>query len=683
MMKKNRMMITASVLAAAAVLSMTAFAETDTFVRGDLNRNGIADVSDAAALSRFLIGADAAEESPENGDMNGDGIINAVDLTLLKRQLLTADAPVSDGSIASAIRFSESEVSLFDANGAELAAEKAENVSVTNGTYVTITQPGEYDIEGSCEDGQLKVDVDKNLYPEGQVTANLRGLQLSCQEDSPVYVASVADEFVLTVKKDTVNEISDSREYTNPDGSQGAVYSCDDMKIKGKGTLIVKGNCADGIVCKDDLKIWNGTIQVQAVDDGIRGKDSVRIGDPDAADDYQSLNVRVTSETGDGIRATNDTANSEKGFVRINGGTVVIDAYADGIQGEQAVEINGGSIEIRTFEGSDYKGTGGNTGGWGGFGGFGGWGGFGDGNSNKTENFAKGIKAVGLYDEAGTTWQSMGNVTVTGGSIAINSSDDCLHCGGDMLITGGNLLLASADDGVHSDHSLVIGTANGSDDELRMEITKSYEGVEAMTITQNAGTVIVTSSDDGYNAAGGADASGSMGQGGFGGMRPGSGSSGNYSLTVNGGVIYANAAGDGLDSNGAMTFSGGHVFVSQTGGGNSPLDCGDGMTISYKGGLVIAGGSKDMFSESVTSACTMSSTSANLSAGASVTVTDGGTVLGSMVFSNAAQALVVYGGKTVYTGASVNGGVVIVSTDSNSNMKAVTGGTSVGGTKLN
>ena len=153
----------------------------------------------------------------------------------------------------------------------------------------------------------------------------------------------------------------------------------------------------------------------------------------------------------------------------------------------------------------------------------------------------------------------------------------------------------------------------------------------------NAGTVIVTSSDDAYNAAGGSDGSGTGNTGGpGGGWGQGSmgGNTGNYSLTVNGGVV-------------------------------------------------IAGGSSDMFSESVVSTKTMSTTSAGLSAGSVVTVTDqSGKVLGSMTFANAAQALVVYGGSTVYSGGTVSGSTSLVASSTNQNMKASTGGTISGGTQI-
>ena len=57
----------------------------------------------------------------------------------------------------------------------------------------------------------------------------------------------------------------DGTSYTNADEDSGAIYSKDDIKFKGKGNLTVNGNCADGIVGKDDVKIYNGNITVNAV----------------------------------------------------------------------------------------------------------------------------------------------------------------------------------------------------------------------------------------------------------------------------------------------------------------------------------------------------------------------------------------------------------------------------------
>ena len=554
-------------------------------VKGDVNGDGVLDVADAVAFTKYLT-TEGTITDYESADYNGDGILNAADLTLIKRAVMTKptepENPVSDAVVTS-ITFGASSVTLKNAAGETVDAAKAENVTVENGTRVTITKPGEFDADGECADGQLRVDVNEEAYPDGQVTVNLRGLTLSNKTDSPVYVNSVSDEFVLTIKKDTVNTISDGSDYTNADESTGAIYSLDDMKIKGKGTLIVNGNCGDGIVCKDDLKIWNGDIQVTAKDDGIRGKDSVRIGEPDAEDGYDALKVTVKTSAGDGIKSTNDTADSGKGFVRISGGTVKIESYADGIQAEQFFEMNGGDVTISTYQGSAYTGSGGA---WGG----GGRGGMGmDGNPNKTDISAKGIKAVGLYDANGTTWQSMGNLTISGGKLTVDSSDDALHCGGDMTLTGGTIVLATADDGAHSDHTLTIGQgAADCYDDVTVIVTKGYEGIEAKDIIQNSGTVIASVTDDGYNAGGGKDSSGmtgggpggGWGQGGFGG---GFGRE-DASVTIKGGLALVNVTSgdhDGIDSNGDLTVTGGIVITN----GNEPFDCNG--TLGVKSGVWI------------------------------------------------------------------------------------------------
>lgn len=457
--------------------------------------------------------------------------------------------------------------------------------SVNNGV-LTINKEGVFSVTGSNTGGQIVVDVDKTAYPDAVVELDLEGMSLTNTNDSPIYVAAIGDEVVISAKNGTENTISDGADYTNADGSQGAIYACDDLKIKGKGTLTVNGNAADGIVCKNDLKLYNGNITVNAADDGIRGKDSVTIG-KESDTDFSNLNITVNTQGGDGIKSTATDTDSKKsyGLVTINGGTIDINSYADGIQAEQEFVMNGGDLNIYTYEGSNYTGTssgntGGNTGGR--------PGGMQDGNSNKTDISAKGIKAVGLYDEAGTTWQSKGDITINGGNITVDSSDDSLHCGGNMNLYGGVLTLSTADDGCHADHDLTIGKGSSTTyDDITIRVIKGYEGIEAQNITQNSGAVICNVTDDGYNAAGGSDGSGNgnqMGPGGGWGQGSWGSSGGNYSLTINGGFALVNVASgdhDGFDSNGSLTITGGIVVTN----GNEPFDS-DG-TLSATGGIWI------------------------------------------------------------------------------------------------
>lgn len=510
-----------------------------------------------------------------------------------------------DDSVVTALVYSGSSVTATNASGGVVS--NPSNLTIS-GANVTITASSEISVSGESTSGQLAVNVDKTAEPEGKVVLNLEGLTLSNSSAAPIYVEAIGDEVQISAKNGTTNTISDGTSHTDTyvdsDGNtntvNGAIFSRDDLKLKGKGTLIVNGNTEDGIVCKNDLKIWNGNITVNAADDGIRGNDSVRIGDPDAAD-YSSLSVTVNtnngSSGGDGIKTNSDE--DGKGYVTINGGTVNIDSYADGIQAEQTFTMNGG----------------------------------------------------------------------------------------DMQLLGGSMTLATADDGAHSDHALTIGSTGGDYDAPYVNITKSYEGIEGVDITQNSGTVMVTSSDDGYNAAGGADSSGNnnsggWGQGSWGGPGGGSSSDGSQTMTFNGGYAYVNAAGDGLDSNGNIYFNGGYVFVSQTGGGNGPLDCGDSNnSITYSGGTVIAAGSSDMF-ETPSSYSFLSTTS--VSAGQTITFTDAsGNVLATFTLPNGSAEMVMCSQEssvTCYTGGTLSGTTYFASQDSTN--RCGYGGTISGGTAV-
>ena len=575
----------------------------------------------------------------------------------------------------------------------------ADSVTVAS-NVATITKPGVYTVTGSGSGSQIIVDVDKTAYPDGVVELDLNGVTMSNESVAPIYVASIGDEVQIVAKNGTVNTISDGAShtdsYTDSDGTtneiNAAIFSRDDLKIKGKGTLIVNGNYQDGIVSKNDLKLYNGNIQVNAVDDGIRGKDSVTIGDTTKSDgsaaDNSGLSVTVKTTAGDGIKSSAtdaSTSDKEYGVVTINGGTINVNSFGDGIQAEQNFVMNDGDLTIYTYQGSSYTASGSSSS-YAPGGGPGSSGGMGmDGNSNKmpTDMSAKGIKSVGLYDAAGTTWQSAGNITINGGSVNIDASDDAIHCGGDMNLVGGAIELASADDGAHSDHTLTIGTKNsGKYDDVVVAVSKSYEGIEGQKIYHNSGSVVVNSTDDGYNAAGGSDGSGTSSgnpwsQGGFGGS-----ASGDYVIEFNGGFALVNVADgdhDGYDSNGNIVINGGYIVTN----GNEPFDCGDsGNTISVNGGTWVSNcGSGGMsMGGSTMNASVTASASVSADTRLSLVGSDGKVIVSFIVDKNVSQLKA--GGSGVsgsfYTGGTLSGSTYFQELDQT--QLAGFGGTLSGGT---
>ena len=147
---------------------------------------------------------------------------------------------------------------------------------------------------------------------------------------------------------------------------------------------------------------------------------------------------------------------------------------------------------------------------------------------------------------------------------------------GFVLIENGNITIAAGDDGIHAARLLTI--QNGS-----IDVTKSYEGLEAPKIIINNGEISVMASDDGINAGGSSDNTSN---------NPMAGDA-SCELIFNGGNVYVNASGDGVDSNGYIYFNDGRVVIDgPTNNGNGALDSGIGIIMN--GGEVIAVGSNGM-----------------------------------------------------------------------------------------
>lgn len=390
-----------------------------------------------------------------------------------------------------------------------------------DGTDVSITAAGTYVFSGDCDNGSIT--VKKGVTG---VTIVLNGLTLT-NDDSAAITLNKTAEASLIAAAGTTNTVADT-EGSNDENAAVKVKSGAALAIGGTGTLTVDGNAkngikgaADAVISVDEVKLI-----IEAENDGLSCDDELTIA---------GGTLHITAG-GDAVKASPDTGDTENpdttslGNVTISGGTLTLNATEDGIQADGDLTISGGTFHVKT--------NGGHT-------------------TALTDDSAscKGFKA-------GKT------LTVTGGTLTVDSADDALHAGTDVTISGGTLTLATGDDGVHADNDLVIGTKGASSTSTpRINITASYEGLEGTTVTVYSGDIDVAASDDGVNAA-----SSTLGE-----------HSDKYAISIAGGDLYIDAGSDGLDSNNDISMTGGKVEVY---GADAMMDA----AIDYDGTFTLSGG---------------------------------------------------------------------------------------------
>ena len=364
-----------------------------------------------------------------------------------------------------------------------------------------------------------------------------------------------AGPVVIDAGKEDVQLVLEDASITAANGPAILVKEADKVYITLIGNNAVKDSASyasvytednvDGaIFSRGDLVIGgDGSLTVNAAyKHGIVSKDdlsitggSITVNAPNVAlngkDCVKITACRLNLTAGtDGIRSDNEE-DTDRGYVYIKDGTIHITSGSDAIQAFTVIKCEEPVITIKTTAG-------------------------------------KGLKAKS-------------DILISGGSYTIDSKDDCIHSNNTISYTGGTAHLTSGDDGIHADTDLEV---TGGE----ITVTKSYEGMEASKILISGGKMNLTATDDGINAAGGNDGSsigGRPGQGGF--------SSSTGEISISGGYILINAAGDGVDSNGPITLSGGVVLVSgPTNSGNGAFDC-DG-TATVTGGYLLALGSNGM-----------------------------------------------------------------------------------------
>lgn len=426
-------------------------------------------------------------------------------------------------------------------------------VDISSNT-ITISKEGTYILNGSLTNGQIIIDTDDS----SKVRLILNGVNINCNTSAAIYVKE-ADKVFITLASETGNILTNQEEFISIDDNNidAVIFSKSDLTLNGNGTLTLWAAYGHGIVSKDDLVITGGTYNITSASSSLSGKDSVRIADG---------SFSLTSGK-DAIHSENED-NTEKGFIYIEGGSFTIESSGDGLYASSILQIENGNFDITTGGGSSNA-------------------------VQKTNDMFPGRQQgemAGSRTEENSSEDSVSTkgmksdiaLFIVDGTITVNSADDSLHSNGIIEISSGVLNLSSGDDGIHADDTVLIneGTIN---------IPTSYEGIEGQSITINGGEISIYSTDDGMNAAGGADSSGFGG-----GMKMDTfASDNNCCITINGGTIQINAYGDGIDSNGNLLVTGGKTYISgPSDNGNAALDYNGDATIT--GGIFVAAGSSGM-----------------------------------------------------------------------------------------
>lgn len=464
----------------------------------------------AAALAGCSSSSSEAEEAAAEQGGSSSSAASTVDGTQKAATVLAANKEAHEGDIES-----------------EDAAD-AEEVTL-DGKTVTLTEGGTYRLSGELADGQVLVNA-----PDQKVTLILDGVDISSSSGAAI-AATAVEELVVVLADGSENSLSDADSYAEDADVDAALFSAGDLTIGGGGSLTVHGNGNDGIASKDGLVIASGTVTVDAADDGVRGKDYLVV---------HGGSVKVTAK-GDGLKADN-TEDTDAGYLAVDGGTVSVTAGGDGVDAATDLVVTGGTLDVSAQATDDSS------------------------DDSSAHGLKSGVitvleKGTVDVDASADGLHSEAAVHLGGAKVIVASGDDGVHAEGDLVISAGTVTVSRANEGLEGKDITVTGGST--------QVTSSDDGVNASgsdgtseggqgggpgggggggggmeagdySLTVSGGTLVIDSDGDGFDSNGTAEMTGGT-------------------LVVNGPETGGNGA---LDVNGSFTVSGGVLMAAGSAG---------------------------------------------------------------------------------------------------------------------
>lgn len=338
-----------------------------------------------------------------------------------------------------------------------------DSITVTNENgYVTInsavTRLVTYILSGNGT-GQI------SIYGSIKQQIVLNGLTLTCS-DGPAINNQCHKKCYVVVNG--TNSLTDGSSYaSSAEDRKAAFFSEGQLIFSGSGTLTVKGNYKHAIASDDYIHLTSeaGTFVLNAASDGLHANDALYISGGTTTITAGSDGVQCDSTitiTGGALTITADAdgIQSDTTNIVISGGEITITKAGDkGIVAFGDVNISGGTIRVTsqykcikagkkenntiisagniTISDGDIQliCTGTST-----SGGRGGWG----GSSSSDSSTPEGMEAKGT-------------ITISGGKVYVQSSDDAINAAGDLTISGGCVMAYSTgNDGLDSNGNMYI-----------------------------------------------------------------------------------------------------------------------------------------------------------------------------------------------------------------------------------
>ncbi len=312
-----------------------------------------------------------------------------------------------------------------------------------------ITKSGTYHLTGSLADGSVTI----KAGIEGVIRLILDNVDIH-NSNGPAICCLSGDDLVIELVGQ--NKLSDGENYNSvyDNDIDGAIYSKADLTFTGDGSLDLDAKYQDGIVSKDDLKIYSGTYNISARDDGIRGKDSIYI-----------LNGNfIVSAMADAIKVTNEI-DQGKGFILIKDGSFKLISEAKGIKATNNILIEDGKYIIETNDDAIHS-----------------------------DNY----------------------IGISGGNINITAGDDGIHANRKLSINNGQIIVAKAYEGLEAQIVTIdggemrlvttddgINTGGGADESANNRPGANlFDGDEDCVLSINGGDIYINSSGDGIDSNG-------------------------------------------------------------------------------------------------------------------------------------------------------------------------------------